>query len=85
MMELYDRTIVLKRIPGIPGKSLESCGTSRALLGTPLGPPVDAPGTPGDPHRPQKRQYLSTFAAPEAVDCCIRILLLQRIAPNDSS
>ena len=27
----------------------------------------------------QKRPYLKTFAAPEALDCCIRICVLQRI------
>ena len=53
----------------------------RDPLGTPLGPPRDeprTPGTPGDPHRPQRNSWLVKFTAPEALDCCIRILLLQR-------
>ena len=31
---------------------------------------------------PQKRPYLNDFEAPEALDCCIRICLLQRTAPR---
>ena len=30
----------------------------------------------------KKRPYLGKFPAPEALDCCIRICLLQRIAPT---
>ena len=31
---------------------------------------------------PQKRPYLDTFPEPEALDCCVRTCLLQRIAPR---
>ena len=31
---------------------------------------------------PQRRPYLDKFPATEALDCCIRICLLQRIAPR---
>ena len=51
--------------------------------GTPLGPPGTPLGslwTPGDPHGPKKQQYLNKCTAPEALDCCIRILSLQHIS-----
>ena len=63
--------------PGTPGAPL-------GPLGTPLESPGDAhgiPGTPGHPHRPRKRPYLNGFTAPEALDCGIRILSFQHIAP----
>ena len=31
---------------------------------------------------PQQRPYFHKFPTPEAFDCCIRICLLQRIAPR---
>ena len=55
---------------GIPGTSLGAPGNSQQLLA-----PVTIWG-------PQKRPYLNQYTAPEALDCCIQILSLQRIAPR---
>ena len=43
--------------------------------GTPLGPSQ----APGSPHGPQKQPYLNKCTAPGDIDCCIRILSLQRM------
>ena len=45
-MELYYGIMLIKRITGIPGESLEPPETFRDPAATPLGPRVDGPGTP---------------------------------------
>ena len=47
---------------------------------TPLGPPRDAPKTPGTSMDHNKKQYLNKYTAPEALDCCVRTCLLGPIA-----
>ena len=60
----------VKRNPWILGTSQRPPGNSRDLTG-----PLDPPAT-------IKRPYLNKFTAPEALGCCIRICLLQRVSPK---
>ena len=82
-MELDDGAIIMKRIPGISGESREPPGTSGDLPARPW----DPPGTPLEPNtdhqeppRTTKKTCLYKCSAPEPLDYCIRIRLLQRIA-----
>ena len=71
---------ISEHAPGTLGTPLGSQGTPLGsprdvpeTLGTPLGRPRDAPGTPqgplGTPYGQQKRSYLDTYTAPEALNC----------------
>ena len=77
----------MKRNLGIPGMSPDLPGipgTPRHAARTPQRRPWDAPETPETSRAlpgPEKRPYLNKFIGPEAFDCCIRILPLQRIIP----
>ena len=72
-------------IPGIPGQSPEPPGISGDPPGTPVEPQGTTQGPPGPQgtaHEEPKRPCLDKCTAPEALDDCIRILLLQRIIPG---
>ena len=83
-----NHTPSLKRTPGgsmrllkLPG---DPPGTPRGSLGTPWGTPRFPPDVMADILVPQKRPYPDNYPAPEALDCCIRICLLQYIVSRTS-
>ena len=72
----------MKRIPGIPKQFPEPpwdrWGPYAHAPGNPQGHSWDPPVPPGDPHGPQN-SHNNKLSAPEAFNCCIRLLSLQRI------
>ena len=65
------RNCPIKKNLGFPRTSPQPPGSFGDLPGHRLGNPQDRPQT--------KKAHLIKFTAPEAIDCCIRILLLERI------